>query len=161
VRFRDHGRRSSICLDRNSDCPSARVRGAPQSIDKDLHRSTQKITELVPGKKVVWHVTDAKLNFVKNKTEWNGTGVVFAITKQGGKAELRFTPVGLVPALEWYSDCSSAWGFYINDSLQSLVTKGKGQPARKEKVLGEKGQVFPLCFVEMPPVHPSTLIEAA
>jgi hypothetical protein len=32
---------------------------------KDLHRSTQKITELVPGKKVVWHVSDAQLNFVE------------------------------------------------------------------------------------------------
>jgi uncharacterized protein YndB with AHSA1/START domain len=37
---------------------------------KDVHRSTQKITDLVPGKKVVWHVSEAKLNFVKNKTEW-------------------------------------------------------------------------------------------
>jgi hypothetical protein len=32
---------------------------------KDLHRSTQEITELVPGKKVVWHVSDAQLNFVE------------------------------------------------------------------------------------------------
>ena len=32
---------------------------------KDFHRSTQEITELVPGKKVVWHVSDAQLNFVE------------------------------------------------------------------------------------------------
>ena len=32
---------------------------------KDLHRSTQKITELLPGKKVVWRVSDARLNFVE------------------------------------------------------------------------------------------------
>jgi len=32
---------------------------------KDFHRSTQKITELVPGKKVVWNVSDAQLNFVE------------------------------------------------------------------------------------------------
>jgi hypothetical protein len=54
------------------------------------------------------NVTDAKLSLVKNKTGRNGTEVVFEITKQGGKSELRFTPVGLVPALEWYSDCSRA-----------------------------------------------------
>jgi hypothetical protein len=53
---------------------------------KDLHRSTQKITELVPGKKVAWHVSDAQLNFVKNKTEWKGTDVVFQITRKGKKA---------------------------------------------------------------------------
>ncbi len=99
---------------------------------KDLHRSTQKITELVPGKKVVWHVSDAQLNFVKNKTEWNGTEVVFEITRKGGKTELRFTHVGLVPAFECYGDCSGAWGFYINDSLRSLITTGKGQPAQKD-----------------------------
>ena len=33
---------------------------------KDVHRTTQKITELVPGKKIVWHVVDARLNCVQN-----------------------------------------------------------------------------------------------
>ena len=47
---------------------------------QDFHRSTQTITELVPGKKVVWHISEAQLNFVKNKTEWNNTEVVFEIT---------------------------------------------------------------------------------
>jgi uncharacterized protein YndB with AHSA1/START domain len=99
---------------------------------KDLHRSTQKITEFVPGKKVVWHVSEARLNFVKNKTEWNGTEVVFEITRKDGKTELRFTHVGLVPAFECYGDCSGAWGFYINNSLRGLITTGKGQPALKD-----------------------------
>ena len=99
---------------------------------KDLHRSTQKITEFVPGKKVVWHVSEARLNFVKNKTEWNGTEVVFEITRKDDKTELRFTHVGLVPAFECYGDCSGAWGFYINNSLRDLITTGKGQPALKD-----------------------------
>jgi uncharacterized protein YndB with AHSA1/START domain len=99
---------------------------------KDLHRSTQRITELVPGKKVVWHISDAQLNFVENKTEWKGTDVVFDIAKKGDKTELRFTHVGLVPTFECYGGCSGAWGFYINDSLRSLIMTGKGQPARKE-----------------------------
>jgi len=73
---------------------------------KDFHCSTQKITELVPDKKAVWHVSEAQLNFVKNKTEWNGTDVVFEITKKGDKTELRFTHVGLVPAIECYGDCT-------------------------------------------------------
>ncbi len=100
---------------------------------EDLHRSTQKITELVPGKKVVWHVLDSRINFVKDKTEWNGTDIVFDIAKKGDKTELRFTHVGLVPALACYEDCSEAWGSYMNDSLRSLITKGKGMPNRKEK----------------------------
>jgi len=95
---------------------------------KDLHKTTQKITELAPGKKVVWHVVESHINFVKDKNEWNGTDIVFEIAKKGGKTELRFTHVGLVPAFECYGDCSGAWGFYINDSLRSLITTGKGQP---------------------------------
>ncbi len=105
---------------------------------KDLHRSTQKITELVPSKKVVWHVLGSHINFVKDKTEWNGTDIVFDITKKDDKTELRFTHVGLVPALECYGDCSDAWGSYINDSLRSLIIKGTGQPIRKKKGMGEK-----------------------
>ena len=99
---------------------------------KDLHRSTQKITEWVPGKKLVWHVLDARLNFVKDKTEWNGTDIVFEINRTNNKTELRFTHAGLVPAFECYGDCSGAWGFYINDSLRRLITTGKGQPNKKE-----------------------------
>src|SRR5262245_12610902 len=103
---------------------------------KDIHRSTQKITEFVPGKKVVWRVLDGYLNFVKDKTEWTGTDIVFEITRKGDKTELRFTHVGLVPAFECYGECSGAWGSYINDSLRSLITTGKGQPNEREKEVG-------------------------
>ena len=99
---------------------------------EDLHRSTHKITEFVPGKKVVWHTTDSHISFVKDKTEWNGTDIVFEITKKGDKTELCFTHVGLVPAFECYGDCSDAWGIYINGSLRSLITTGKGKPNQKE-----------------------------
>lgn len=98
----------------------------------DLHRSTQKITELVPGQKVVWRVLDSHLHFVKDKTEWNGTDIIFEITKKDDQTELRFTHAGLVPAFECYGACSDAWGFYINNSLPSLITTGKGQPIRQE-----------------------------
>jgi hypothetical protein len=99
---------------------------------KNVHRTTQKITELAPGKKAVWHVVESHINFVEEKTEWKGTDIVFEIAKKDDKTELRFTHVGLVPAFECYGDCSGAWGFYINDSLRSLITTGKGQPNRKE-----------------------------
>jgi hypothetical protein len=98
---------------------------------QDIHRSSQKITELVPGKKVVWHVLDAQISFVKDKREWNGTDILFEITKKGDKTELRFTHVGLVPAIECYGKCAGAWDFYINDSLRSLITTGKGDPNQK------------------------------
>jgi uncharacterized protein YndB with AHSA1/START domain len=99
---------------------------------KEVHRSTQKITEFVPGKRVVWHVSEASLEFVKDKGEWNGTEIVFEIDTKGAKTELRFTHVGLVPTFECYGGCSGAWGFYINDSLRSLIATGRGQPNPEE-----------------------------
>src|SRR5271165_6643262 len=77
---------------------------------KNFHRSTQQITELVQGKRVVWHVTGAELTFFNDKTEWIGTDIVFEIERSGGKTELRFTHKGLVPAFQCYGDCSGAWG---------------------------------------------------
>src|SRR5260370_4286757 len=100
---------------------------------KDIHYSKQKITEFIPGKKVVWVVLDGHLNFVKDKSEWKGTKITFEIAKKGGKTEVHFTHVGLVPEHECYGACSSAWGSYINGSLRSLITTGKGQPNPKEK----------------------------
>ncbi len=95
---------------------------------EDLHRTRQRITELVPGKKVVWRVLESEINFVKDRTEWNGTEIVFEIAKRGGKSELTFTHVGLAPRIECYGKCAGAWGFYINESLRNLITTGKGDP---------------------------------
>ena len=95
---------------------------------QDIHRCTLQITELVPGKKVVWRVLQNYFNFVEDKTEWTGTDVVFEIARKGDKTEVRFTHVGLVPAYECYTACSDGWGTYINGSLHSLIATGKGQP---------------------------------
>ena len=84
----------------------------------------------------MWHVVDARLTFVEDQTEWNGTDVVFEIAPKGDKTELRFTHAGLVPSVECYDGCSGAWGFYVNESLRSLrslITTGKGQPNEKQK----------------------------
>jgi len=101
---------------------------------RDIHRCTMEITELVPGKKVVWHVVDNDFNFVDDKSEWKDTDVVFEIARKGDKTEVRFTHVGLVPAYECYGVCSDAWGTYINGSLRNLITKGKGQPNQNEQI---------------------------
>lgn len=98
---------------------------------QNLHRTTQKITEFVPGKRVVWHIVDSRINFVKDKDEWTGTDVVFEITRAAGKTELRFMHLGLVPAIECYGKCAGAWGYYIDESLRSLITTGRGDPNEK------------------------------
>ncbi|MGE5625619.1 MAG: SRPBCC family protein [Bacillota bacterium] len=99
---------------------------------QDMHRSTQKITEWVPGKRVVWHVTDSHLSFVKRKDEWTGTDVVFEISHKGGKTELCFTHLGLTPKVECYGGCSDGWGYYIKKSLKPFIAAGKGAPDPEE-----------------------------
>ncbi|MGD0674430.1 MAG: SRPBCC domain-containing protein [Polyangiaceae bacterium] len=98
-----------------------------------IHRTTQRVTELVPGKKIVWHVTDSHIEFVRDKSEWDGTDIVFEIATKGERTEIRFTHVGLVPTIECYDGCSGAWGFYVNESLRGFVAKGTGQPNPDER----------------------------
>ena len=93
----------------------------------DVHRSTQKVTELVPGKKVVWRVTDAYISFVPKKDEWKGTNIIFDITKKGDKTEVRFTHSGLTPKFVCYGDCSNAWEMLITDNLRNLIVSGEAQ----------------------------------
>ena len=95
---------------------------------QNTHKSTQRVKEFVLGEKVVWHVRDAELTFVKEKTEWIGTDIVFEIARKDGKTELRFTHVGLVPAFECYGSCSGAWAALVDSNLRNLIATGKDQP---------------------------------
>jgi uncharacterized protein YndB with AHSA1/START domain len=99
---------------------------------QNMHRSVHKIRELVPGEKVVWHIPEADIHFVKDASEWNGTDVEFLIRKRADKTEVRFTHVGLVPKIECYGDCSGAWSFHL-DSLKKLIETGTGEPNHKER----------------------------
>ncbi len=99
---------------------------------ENMHRTAQKITEFVPNQKVVWHVTESWINHAQDKNEWKDTDIIFDIRRFGGNTELRFTHVGLMPAIECYDRCSDAWSFYIKSSLKSLITNGKGQPSHNE-----------------------------
>lgn len=94
---------------------------------EDLHFSKQKLVEIIPNKKVVWLITESKLSFTKDQSEWTGTTISFEISEQDNKTQLRFTHNGLVPAFECYGACSNAWGQLVQQSLFSLITTGKGK----------------------------------
>ena len=105
---------------------------------KDVHISKMKLIEVIPNQKVVWLVRDNYFDFTKDKSEWNGTKVIFEISEQDNKTQLRFTHLGLVPEYECYSICRDAWTNYIKNSLRSLITTGIGQPNPKEGGFNEQ-----------------------
>jgi len=95
---------------------------------KDVHYSKQKLIEVIPDRKVVWLVTEAKMTFIEDQEEWKGTKIVFEIEPDGDKTKLTFTHEGLVPAIACYQACMPAWTQYIEHSLKQLIETGVGDP---------------------------------
>ncbi len=100
---------------------------------KDVHRCKMKLIKVIPEKRVVWLVLDNYFNFIEDQTEWKNTKIIFDVSRKGDRTEIHFTHQGLVPECECCNVCSKAWDSYINGSLQSLITAGKGKPNLKEK----------------------------
>ena len=95
----------------------------------DVHYCKMRVTELVPGEKVVWQVVDNHMGFIDDQSEWMGTEIRFELSAKDGATELRFTHDGLVPSYECFDICRNAWTFYVGDSLRSLAATGEGRPS--------------------------------
>ena len=87
-----------------------------------------KVTEVVPGKKLVWEVIDSHLPFVSNLTEWTGTSLEWEITTKGNSTQVSMTHVGLSPEVECYTQCEKGWDYFLKESLYKLLTEQKGLP---------------------------------
>lgn len=105
---------------------------------KEVHVCKLKITEFIPGKKVVWLVLENQFNFTKDKSEWKGNEIIFDISEKNGKTQLEFTQLGLAPEYECYSVCRDAWSSYIQGSLKNLIASGQGKPNTKENDLNKE-----------------------
>lgn len=95
---------------------------------EDIHRCKIKLTEVIPNKKIVWLIQENYFSFTEDDTEWTNTKAVFEISTENNKTKLVFTHQGLVPDYECYEVCKSGWTNYIQNSLQKLITTGKGEP---------------------------------
>ena len=99
---------------------------------EDAHTAKIKLEEVVPDKRVVWHMLKNYFKFTKDTSELTGSRVIFDISTKGGQTQLTFTHQGLVPACECYDICQQAWTHYVQESLHDLITEGKGEPNPKE-----------------------------
>lgn len=105
---------------------------------KDVHLCKIKLIEVIPNQKLVYQVIENEFNFTKDKTEWINTYLIFELSTSGPQTKVTFTHQGLVPSYECYLVCQDAWTSYIQGSLQSLITTGKGKPNPKEGGLNEE-----------------------
>jgi Activator of Hsp90 ATPase homolog 1-like protein len=84
------------------------------------------VAELIPGKRVVWLVTDCNMPWYSDKKEWANTKLIFDLTENNGVTNLNFTHEGLTPEVECYKDCPPGWTHWIKTSLFSFFTTGEG-----------------------------------
>ena len=84
------------------------------------------VTEFIPGKRVVWLITDCNMPWYADKKEWANTQLIFDLNEHNGITELKFTHEGLTPEVECYKDCAPGWTHWINTSLFSYFTTGEG-----------------------------------
>ena len=96
----------------------------------DRHYSKQKLIEVIPDIKIVWLVTESKLNWIKkDQAEWTNTKMIFEITTAGDKTILHFTHEGLIPEKECYAMCEKGWSMIIKSWLFHFITYGTSSPA--------------------------------
>src|SRR3954447_21738706 len=75
----------------------------------NVHRAQIKVTDLVPGERVAWHVLDNHFTFTEEQSEWTDTRIVFELTPADAGTEVRFSHLGLLSTHECYDVCSNAW----------------------------------------------------
>lgn len=85
-----------------------------------MHDTTQKLIELIPTKKIVWLVTNSKLTFLSDPSEWKNTKICFELSKEDDKTTITFTHDGLTPQIECYNACSVGWTGYLDNLKKKL-----------------------------------------
>jgi len=93
------------------------------------HYSRQRLEEVVPGRRLVWLVTESHFSFVEKADEWTGTRIIFDIVPEGDRTRLTFTHQGLSPQIECYDACAPAWTQYLQQKLLPLLNTGTAASA--------------------------------
>jgi hypothetical protein len=105
-----------------------KIQGKSEKIDDEfsfsagdgVHFSNQKLIELIPNQKIVWLVTDSNLSFLSQTDEWNNTKISIELETIDNQTMVKFTHQGLLPEIECYDACSSAWSQYLDNLEKKL-----------------------------------------
>ena len=87
-----------------------------------------KVTEAISSSKAVWRVTNCYLPWLRDKTEWNNTRVVFEVSVSQSETTVTMTHEGLVPEVECFDTCEQGWNQHFGESLKQFLTDGHGLP---------------------------------
>lgn len=79
-----------------------------------------RITELVPGEKVVWSLEGGPPDWLETVITWN-------LSAEEGQTMLNFVHSGFASTGGNFASVNYNWGWYIT-SLKFLLEKGKGMP---------------------------------
>ncbi len=81
------------------------------------HYAKHLVIESLANQKLVWLVTESKLDWLHNPGEWTNTRMIF----KWSPGELRFTHKGLTPDKESYERCSQGWKEVIGQKLLHFI----------------------------------------
>lgn len=93
-----------------------------------VHRTTQRIAEVDPGKRLAWTVTECHMPWLKDTEEWKGTTMVFDLVPVPEGTRIDFTHIGLTSQVECFEQCERGWAYFLIESLQELIATGTGRP---------------------------------
>lgn len=80
-----------------------------------------RVVELVPGKRVAWHVIDGP-------AEWVGTDIRFELQQADGYTIILFEHRNWREQVEFMYHCSTKWASFLL-SLKQLLETGAGAPS--------------------------------
>ena len=98
---------------------------------EDIHYSKQRVTELVPGKKVVWLVLDSRLSFVKDQSEWNETRVRSPRRSEGRQDGGHLHPRRARPGAGVLQRLLGRMGLVHSGSLRASSPPGRASRTRR------------------------------
>lgn len=94
------------------------------------------IMALEPEARTVWSVLDCHLPWLVNKTEWNGTSILWEVPPDDDATTVAMTHQGLNSDRECFDTCRRGWDFYVTESLQQYLSTGTGFPERDNSAAG-------------------------